>query len=160
MILIQAMTKPWQNNTLPTKAALPPSLAIPTATLAGAPPGAFLNAGASASESPPTVGTKSISNSPKHTTNSLFPLTAQSHISLYKQKEQQKHPPPLIIITKKPSSPCTPITNANLNTTLQKYPAHAQFLSIPYSKLWKLRFRLWHYIASWGTANKSAKWKA
>lgn len=41
---------------------------MPTATLAGAPPGAFLNAVDSANESPLTVGTKSISNSPKQTT--------------------------------------------------------------------------------------------
>jgi hypothetical protein len=57
--------------TLPTKAALPPSLAMPTATLAGAPPGAFLNAGASANDTPPTVGTKSINISPKQTTRLL-----------------------------------------------------------------------------------------
>lgn len=42
---------------------------MPTATLAGAPPGAFLNAGASAKESPLIVGTKSISISPKQTTS-------------------------------------------------------------------------------------------
>jgi hypothetical protein len=41
---------------------------MPTATLAGAPPAAFLNAGASANESPLVVGTKSISISPKQTT--------------------------------------------------------------------------------------------
>lgn len=63
---------------MPIKAEEPPSLAIPTATLAGAPPGAFLKPGASASETPETVGTKSINSSPKHTTrpgdltNSLF----------------------------------------------------------------------------------------
>ena len=53
----------------------PPRRAIPTATLAGAPPGAFLKAGASANATPLTVGTKSISNSPKHTTcgESLVP---------------------------------------------------------------------------------------
>lgn len=55
--------------TLPIKAEEPPSLAIPTATLAGAPPGAFLKAGASASETPLTVGTKSINISPKQTTS-------------------------------------------------------------------------------------------
>jgi len=55
--------------TLPIKADDPPSLDIPTATLAGAPPGAFLNAGASESETPPTVGTKSINISPKQTTS-------------------------------------------------------------------------------------------
>ncbi|KAK3035633.1 hypothetical protein RJ639_033161 [Escallonia herrerae] len=58
--------------TLPIKAAEPPNLAIPTATLAGAPPGAFLKPGASASESPAAVGTKSISSSPKQTTSGLF----------------------------------------------------------------------------------------
>lgn len=42
---------------------------MPTATLAGAPPGAFLNAGASANESPLVVGTKSISISPKQITS-------------------------------------------------------------------------------------------
>ena len=57
------------NNTFPIKADEPPSRAIPTATLAGAPPGAFLNAGASANETPLTVGTKSINNSPKQTTS-------------------------------------------------------------------------------------------
>ena len=53
----------------------PPRRAIPTAILAGAPPGAFLKAGASANDTPLTVGTKSISNSPKHTTwgESLIP---------------------------------------------------------------------------------------
>lgn len=68
----------WRMNliisecTLPIKADEPPNLDIPTATLAGAPPGAFLNAGASASDTPPTVGTKSINISPKHTTRELF----------------------------------------------------------------------------------------
>ncbi|BAS96922.1 Os06g0232233 [Oryza sativa Japonica Group] len=50
------------------KADDPPRRAIPTATLAGAPPGAFLKADASANDTPLTVGTKSMSNSPKHTT--------------------------------------------------------------------------------------------
>lgn len=58
-----------QTYTFPTKAEEPPSRAIPTATLAGAPPGAFLKAGASDSDNPLTVGTKSISISPKHTTS-------------------------------------------------------------------------------------------
>lgn len=62
------------------KAEEPPSLEMPTATLAGAPPGAFLKAGASARETPPTVGTKSINISPKQTTSelllSLFSLSA------------------------------------------------------------------------------------
>lgn len=56
------------------KADEPPSLEIPTATLAGAPPGAFLKAGASVSDTPPTVGTKSISISPKETTSELVSL--------------------------------------------------------------------------------------
>jgi hypothetical protein len=56
------------NGTFPINADEPPSRAIPTATLAGAPPGAFLNAGASDNESPLMVGTKSISISPKQTT--------------------------------------------------------------------------------------------
>lgn len=72
------------NDTFPIKAEDPPRRAIPTATLAGAPPGAFLNAGASANESPLVVGTKSISISPKQTTSEfslvsgdpLFPGTA------------------------------------------------------------------------------------
>lgn len=51
------------------KADDPPNLDTQTATLAGAPPGAFLKAGASAKETPPTVGTKSIKNSPKQTTS-------------------------------------------------------------------------------------------
>lgn len=51
------------------KADDPPRREMPTATLAGAPPGAFLNAGASANESPFEVGTKSINISPKHTTS-------------------------------------------------------------------------------------------
>ena len=63
-----------EKYTLPTKADDPPSLDIPTATLAGAPPGAFLKAGASASDTPPTVGTKSIKISPKQTTSALCPL--------------------------------------------------------------------------------------
>lgn len=50
------------------KADEPPNRDMPTATLAGAPPGAFLNAGASAKERPLTVGTKSMSISPKQTT--------------------------------------------------------------------------------------------
>lgn len=54
------------------KAEEPPSLEMPTATLAGAPPGAFLKAGASASETPPTVGTKSIKTSPKQTTGEFL----------------------------------------------------------------------------------------
>lgn len=55
------------NDTFPIKADDPPRRAMPTATLAGAPPGAFLKAGDSASESPLIVGTKSISISPKQT---------------------------------------------------------------------------------------------
>lgn len=51
------------------KADEPPRRAIPTATFAGAPPGAFLKAGASANASPFIVGTKSISISPKQTTS-------------------------------------------------------------------------------------------
>ena len=58
----------YHNGTFPINADEPPRRAIPTATLAGAPPGAFLNAGASANESPLMVGTKSISISPKQTT--------------------------------------------------------------------------------------------
>lgn len=58
--------------TLPINADEPPRRAIPTATLAGAPPGAFLNAGASAKEIPLVVGTKSISISPKQTTSESF----------------------------------------------------------------------------------------
>ncbi|KAJ0588729.1 hypothetical protein HanIR_Chr04g0178031 [Helianthus annuus] len=54
------------------KADEPPNLEIPTATLAGAPPGAFWKAGASASDTPETVGTKSINISPKHTTSEVF----------------------------------------------------------------------------------------
>lgn len=56
---------------MPIKAEEPPNFAIQTATLAGAPPGAFLKAGASASETPPTVGTKSINISPKQMTREL-----------------------------------------------------------------------------------------
>jgi len=63
-----------EKYTLPIKAAEPPSLEMPTATLAGAPPAAFLKAGASASDTPPTVGTKSINISPKQTTGPSFPL--------------------------------------------------------------------------------------
>lgn len=55
--------------TFPMKAEEPPRREMPTATLAGAPPGAFLNAGASANDSPLVVGTKSMSISPKHTTS-------------------------------------------------------------------------------------------
>jgi len=63
--------KLFQNYTLPIKADEPPNLDIPTATLAGAPPGDFLKAGASASDTPPTVGTKSINISPNETTSEL-----------------------------------------------------------------------------------------
>jgi len=56
---------------LPRNADEPPNLEMPTATFAGAPPGAFLKAGASARDTPPTVGTKSINNSPKQTTSPL-----------------------------------------------------------------------------------------
>ena len=59
-------------STLPIKADEPPNFDMPTATLAGAPPAAFLKAGASASETPPTVGTKSINISPKQTTSELL----------------------------------------------------------------------------------------
>ena len=58
--------------TLPMKALLTPSRASPTATLAGAPPGAFLNAGASIRLVPVTVGTKSISSSPRQTTSGIM----------------------------------------------------------------------------------------
>ena len=73
----QAMTQTSNQKTifkctLPIKADEPSSLDIPTATLAGAPPGAFLKAGASASETPATVDTKSINISPKQTTSESF----------------------------------------------------------------------------------------
>lgn len=70
---------------MPIKADEPPSLDMPTATLAGAPPGAFLKAGASAIETPETVGTKSISISPKQTTSELLssnPLYASEKLCL------------------------------------------------------------------------------
>ena len=71
------------HQTFPTKAEEPPSLETPTATFAGAPPGAFLKAGASASETPPTVGTKSISISPKQTTRvSERPVSIVSFLRL------------------------------------------------------------------------------
>ncbi|KAI4338843.1 hypothetical protein MLD38_023851 [Melastoma candidum] len=60
----------WPNSSspsFPTKAALPPILVTAMATLAGAPPGALRNPGASARETPDTVGTKSMSISPKLT---------------------------------------------------------------------------------------------
>lgn len=57
------------DDTFPIKAEDPPRRAMPTATLAGAPPGAFLKAGASANARPLIVGTKSISISPKQTTS-------------------------------------------------------------------------------------------
>lgn len=65
---IYSLTVDIYNITLPIKADEPPRRAMPTATLAGAPPGAFLNAGASANDSPLVVGTKSINISPKQTT--------------------------------------------------------------------------------------------
>lgn len=79
-------------NTFPIKADEPPNRDMPTATLAGAPPGAFLNAGASANETPLIVGTKSMSISPKQTTRGdsfvsgvplpviafVFPITKKS----------------------------------------------------------------------------------
>lgn len=68
--------EPKNIQTFPMKADEPPRRAIPTATLAGAPPGAFLNAGASASESPLVVGTKSISISPKQTTSEESSFTS------------------------------------------------------------------------------------
>ena len=60
----------WPNSSspsLPTKAALPPSRDTAMATLAGAPPGALRKPGASARDTPETVGTKSMSISPKLT---------------------------------------------------------------------------------------------
>ncbi|KAG9152598.1 hypothetical protein Leryth_021925 [Lithospermum erythrorhizon] len=51
----------------PTKAESPPRRVTAIATLAGAPPGAFRNPGASDKETPDSVGTKSISISPKLT---------------------------------------------------------------------------------------------
>lgn len=50
------------------KADEPPNLDMPTATLAGAPPAAFLKATASARETPEATGTKSMISSPKQTT--------------------------------------------------------------------------------------------
>jgi hypothetical protein len=58
-------------RTLPTKAEDPPSLAMAQATLAGAPPGALTKPPDSASDSPATSGTKSISISPNDTTRLL-----------------------------------------------------------------------------------------
>ena len=62
--------------TLPTKAEEPPNIATQIATLAGAPPSAFLKAGASTIETLPTVGTKSITISPKQTTSEPFPCNS------------------------------------------------------------------------------------
>lgn len=62
----------WRTGrTLPTKAEDPPSLAMAQATLAGAPPGALTKPPDSASDSPATSGTKSISISPNDTTRLL-----------------------------------------------------------------------------------------
>lgn len=61
-----------KKGTLPMKAEEPPNLDIPTATLAGAPPGAFLKPSASSRETPLTGGTKSINISPKQTINAGF----------------------------------------------------------------------------------------
>lgn len=82
--------------TLPMNADLPPRRAIPTATLAGAPPAAFLNAGASAKETPFVVGTKSISISPKQTTSedslaSNVPLLPGCALAKTCQFLNQKH---------------------------------------------------------------------
>ena len=60
----------WPNSSspsFPTNAAFPPSLETAIATLAGAPPGALRNPGASASDTPDAVGTKSMSISPNET---------------------------------------------------------------------------------------------
>lgn len=58
------------------KAELPPSLAIATATFAGAPPGALTNPDVFLSDSPAAMGTKSMSISPKHMTSGfLFVVT-------------------------------------------------------------------------------------
>lgn len=81
--------------TFPIKADEPPRRAMPTATLAGAPPGAFLNAGASAKETPLVVGTKSISISPKQTTreDSFVPGTASPESAfpnIYTSQEKKK----------------------------------------------------------------------
>lgn len=57
---------------MPIKADEPPNLDMPTATLAGAPPGDVWKAGASARDTPETVGTKSINISPKQTTSELL----------------------------------------------------------------------------------------
>lgn len=73
------------NYTLPIKADEPPSLDMPTATLAGAPPGAFLKAGASASDTPATVGTKSINISPKQTTSEPLSFDSPSELPAEKQ---------------------------------------------------------------------------
>ena len=62
------LARKWPKGSSPTFPMNPlemPSRDTPTATLAGAPPGAFLKAGASSSETPETVGTKSINNSPQ-----------------------------------------------------------------------------------------------
>lgn len=61
-----------EKSTLPIKAAEPPNLDIPTATLAGAPPAAFLKPSASARETPAVIGTKSINISPKQTISAFF----------------------------------------------------------------------------------------
>lgn len=45
----------------------------PAATLAGAPPGAFLKADASINDTPDTVGTKSINSSLKETSSTIKP---------------------------------------------------------------------------------------
>lgn len=78
---LRMLANMWPNSsspTLPRKPADPPNFDTQTATFAGAPPGAFLNPGASASETPETVGTKSIKSSPKHTTCGFFFLLLPS----------------------------------------------------------------------------------
>lgn len=66
-------------KTLPMKAALPPSLDMAQATLAGAPPGALIKAQDSAKETPDVSGTKSMSISPNDITNgSAEPVISSS----------------------------------------------------------------------------------
>lgn len=64
------------------KAELPPSLAMAQATLAGAPPGALMKAGASANDTPDAVGTKSISISPNEITNEAMAASASVSLKL------------------------------------------------------------------------------
>ncbi|KAL0918868.1 hypothetical protein M5K25_010912 [Dendrobium thyrsiflorum] len=89
---IAASMRPNSSSpSFPIKAARPPMRDMAIATFAGAPPAALMNPGASASDTPETVGTKSISISPKLTTRPLPTPSPNAIVACRERSGERSH---------------------------------------------------------------------